>query len=356
MRENPDGRFRKTPQRRARRAAGRVLAVLLLAAPALASAESLGDSAVRPFLDGYRRGAEPPHPATNAPTPARVELGKTLFFDPRLSASGVMSCGTCHNPALSWGDGLPRGVGHGMKTLSRRTPTILNVAWSELLFWDGRAASLEEQALGPITSPGEMNLSLEELASRVRGIAEYAPLFEAAYPGEPVAPETIAKAIACYERTVVSGRAPFDRWIEGDEDALSASAKRGFLLFNTKARCATCHSGWRFTDDAFHDIGVPGEDRGRGQHLPTIEIVQFGFKTPTLRNVDRRAPYMHDGSEATLASVIELYDQGGREKRPSLSREMKPLGLSKREKQDLVAFLGTLTSADAPVAIPSLPR
>jgi cytochrome c peroxidase len=355
MRENPEVSPRKTLDM-PRNALWCALALLLLVASPGAHAESLGDSPFRPFLDGYHRGVPAPHPEANVPTPARVQLGKALFFDPRLSASGVMSCGTCHNPALSWGDGLPRGVGHGMKTLARRTPTILNVAWAELLFWDGRAASLEEQALGPITSPGEMNLSLEELATRIRGIAEYAALFDAAYPGEAIGPETIAKALASYERTVVSDRAPFDRWLDGDDDALSEPAKRGFLLFNTKARCSTCHGTWRFTDDAFHDIGVPGEDRGRGGQLPSIAIVQFGFKTPTLRNVDRRAPYMHDGSEATLADVIELYDRGGREKRPSLAPEMKPLGLSKREKSDLVAFLHTLTSADAPVEIPNLPR
>jgi cytochrome c peroxidase len=201
-----------------------------------------------------------------------------------------------------------------------------------------------------------MNLSLDELAARIVGVPEYAPLFARAYPGEPISPQTIAKAIAAFERTIVSGTAPFDRWLAGDDAAISAAAQRGFGLFNGEARCAQCHGGWRFTDDAFHDIGVAGEDLGRGKHLPQIAIVQHAFKTPTLRNVDRRAPYMHDGSEPTLEAVIELYDVGGRARRPSLSPELKPLHLGAGEKSDLLAFLKTLTSSDAPVELPNLPR
>src|SRR5262249_26848561 len=159
------------------------------------------------------------------------------------------SCASCHNPALSWGDGLPRAIGHGMQQLGRRTPTILNLAWGHLLFWDGRASSLEEQALGLIASPGEMNMPLDELLSRITSIAEYRPLFEQAFPNESITKETVAKAIATYERTIVSGKAPFDRWVEGQSDAISEDAKRGFALFNGKANCAKCHGGWRFTDD-----------------------------------------------------------------------------------------------------------
>jgi cytochrome c peroxidase len=304
----------------------------------------------------YRRPAAVPHPPDNAPSEARVSLGRTLFFDPRLSGSGVVSCATCHNPGLSWADGLERAVGHGMKPLARRTPTILNLAWAGALFWDGRASSLEEQALGPIASPDEMNLPLETLVPKLQAIPEYAAQFEAAYPGEGIRTATIAKAIASFERTIVSGTAPFDAWIEGDEHAISAEAKRGFELFNGKARCATCHGGWRFTDDSFHDIGVTGDDRGRGAVLENIEVLQFAFKTPTLRNVDRRAPYMHDGSEKELEDTIALYDQGGRVRRPSLSREIVPLELSDEESRQLVAFMRTLTSDEPPVAIPRLPR
>jgi cytochrome c peroxidase len=307
-------------------------------------------------LARYQRPAAPPFPTHNALTPQRVELGRALFFDPRLSGSGVTACATCHNPGLAWGDGLPRAVGHGMKQLARRTPTVLNLAWGELYFWDGRATSLEEQALGPIASPEEMNLSLDEMVRRIAAIPGYAPLFAAAYPDEPISERTVAKAIATFERTLVSGVAPFDAWVAGDPFALSPEAQRGFDLFEGKAKCATCHAGWRFTDDAFHDIGIPGDDLGRGKHLPGIGVAQYAFKTPTLRNVTRRAPYMHDGSEATLADVIELYDLGGRARRPSLSAEIRPLQLTTEEKRDLLAFLAALTSDDAPTAVPALPR
>src|SRR5262249_31515614 len=293
----------------------------------------------------YVRPKECPFPADNQFTPAREFLGRTLFFDPRLSSSQFISCATCHNPGFSWGDGLPKGIGHGMKQLGRRTPTILNVAWSDLLFWDGRAESLDEQALGPIQSPGEMNQDLEGMIDRIRRISGYRSMFEKAYPGEPIAPKTLARAIATFERTVVSGTAPFDEWISGREDAISEPAKRGFDLFNTKAVCEKCHGGWNFTDNGFHDIGVPGEDKGRGAKL-RLESVQYAFKTPTLRNATHRAPYMHDGSEASLEAVVDLYDLGGRQKRPSLAAEMKPLHLSTGEKSDMIEFLKTLTSKD----------
>jgi cytochrome c peroxidase len=304
----------------------------------------------------YARPGAPPYPAGNAWSAAREELGRTLFFDPRLSRSGVMSCATCHNPGFSWGDGLARGVGHAAKALPRRSPTLLNVAWAEALFWDGRAGTLEEQALGPIASPDEMNLPLEELVPRIQAVAGYAPLFERAYPGEGIGTSTIAKAIATFERSLVSGSAPFDRWLEGDASAISEEAARGFVLFNEKAKCAACHSGWRFTDDSFHDIGAPGKDRGRAAVLEGIQAMEYAFKTPTLRDVDRRGPYLHDGSEPTLESVVELYDLGGRVKRPSLSPEIVPLSLTKNEARAIVAFMQTLTSEDAPVAMPRLPR
>lgn len=303
----------------------------------------------------YRRSDPTPWPSDNAYTAERAELGRMLFFDPRLSGSKSISCATCHNPGFSWGDGLARAIGHGMKELPRRTPTVLNTAWAPLLFWDGRAASLEEQALGPITAPGEMNLTTDLMIDRLGELPEYRDWFRRAYPGEPLTPATVAKAIATFERTIVSGRAPFDDFVDGRADAISAEARDGFALFNAKAQCANCHDGWRFTDDSFHDIGTTGTDRGRGA-IVDLESVQYAFKTPTLRNVDQRAPYMHDGSEATLAAVIDLYDRGGRAKRPSLAQEIKPLGLTTTEKRALVAFLRTLTSRDEPVTVPTLPR
>jgi cytochrome c peroxidase len=165
----------------------------------------------------------------------------------------------------------------------------------------------------------------------------------------------VAKAIATFERTVVSGRAPFDQWVAGDEKAISEEAKRGFVTFNTKARCAECHGSWRFTDDSFHDIGLPGDDIGRGKFLPDVVKMQHAFKTPGLREIARRAPYMHDGSIATLEAVVDHYDEGG-VARPSRSDLMKPLQLSSQEKADLVAFMRTLTSDVGPVSVPVLPR
>jgi cytochrome c peroxidase len=321
-----------------------------------ANAEGEDAALYQLYLKKYERPKAIVSPPENSYSPERELLGKTLFFDPRLSGSDWISCATCHNPALSWGDGLPRAIGHGMQVLGRRTPTILNLAWAPALFWDGRASSLEEQALGPIAAPGEMNMPLEKMVAKIRSVPGYRSLFDKAYPQAAVDEKTIAEAIANYERTVVSGMAPFDRWVEGDESAVSAEAKRGFIVFNGKANCAKCHGGWRFTDDSFHDVGVPGADPGRGKLFQTIEVMQNAFKTPTLRNVDRRAPYMHDGSETTLQDVIELYQVGGRAKRPSLSAEVKPLNLSEQEKRDLIAFLKTLTSMDRPVEIPTLPR
>jgi cytochrome c peroxidase len=242
-----------------------------------------------------------------------------------------------------------------MKQLGRHSPTILNAAWADLLFWDGRADSLEGQALGPIASPGEMNMPLEQLMQTVNSIPGYKPLFDRAYPGAPIDAKTLARAIATFERTVVSAQAPFDKWIAGDQNAISDSSKQGFDLFNGKAHCSQCHSGWNFTDNGFHDIGVHGDDRGRGAKLP-LEAMQFAFKTPTLRNLELRAPFMHDGSAENLDGVIAFYDRGGDEKRPSLAPEIVPLHLSDIEKTDLIAFLETLTSPDSPVEIPLLPR
>ncbi len=242
-----------------------------------------------------------------------------------------------------------------MKPLNRRTPTILNTAWADLLFWDGRAGSLEEQALGPISAPDEMNQSLDKMIGTVGGIEGYKALFARAYPGEPINEKTVARAIATFERTVVSGSAPFDKWIAGNERAISSAAKRGFDLYNGKAACAKCHDGWNFTDNGFHDIGIEGTDRGRGVRLP-LAAMQFAFKTPTLRNSDQRAPFMHDGSERTLEDVVDFYDRGGDARRASLAPEMVPLHLSASEKKDLIDFLRTLKSVDKPTEVPILPR
>ncbi len=307
----------------------------------------------------YHRPTEIPFPdpdeMENNYTTDREKLGQTLFFDPRLSGSNWISCATCHNPAFAWGDGLPKGIGHGMIAVGRKTPTVLNLAWSPVMFWDGRMETLEEQALGPITAPGEMNQNMDDLMVELKNIAGYPPLFEMAYPGEGISPQTVGKAIATFERMIVSGTAPFDQWIAGEEDAISESAKRGFMVFNTKARCAACHSEWQFTDFSFHDIGLPSDDIGRGAVLPKVKSMKHAFKTPTLRNVDQRGPYMHDGSLGTLQDVVNHYVAGG-VSRPSRSDEIKPLALTGSDIQDLIAFLHTLTSDDPPMTVPTLPH
>jgi len=303
----------------------------------------------------YRRATSIPFPASNPYTAEKVTLGKKLFFDTRLSAANLLSCASCHSPAYGWGDGQPKGIGHGMRQLGRRSPTIVNVAFGQIFMWDGRASSLEEQALGPVSADREMNLPIGQLIEKLGSIPGYRPAFQAAFPKDGLTPGSIAKAIATYERTVVSGPAPFDAWIEGDENAISESAKRGFALFNDKAACSNCHSGWNFTDDSFHDTGLADEDMGRSKIVPGVLKMEHAFKTPGLREMARRGPYMHDGSLPTLEAVVDHYDSGGI-KRPSRSDQIAPLGLSRQEKDDLVAFMSTMTSDMAPTPVPVLPR
>jgi cytochrome c peroxidase len=304
---------------------------------------------------GYRRPAFIPFPRENPYTLEKASLGKKLFFDPRLSLMSAQSCASCHSPGFGWGDGLSLGVGDSMKKLERRTPTVVNSAWGPLFMWDGSAANLEQQVLTPIQGADEMNMPIERLMTRLASIAEYRSMFAVAFPDGGMSPKTLADAIATYERTVVSGLSPFDAWIEGDESAIPEAAKRGFTLFNTKGRCSSCHEGWNFTNDGFQDIGLRSADIGRAAQLPSISKMTHAFKTPGLREIERRGPYMHDGSLATLEDVVEHYDGGG-VSRPSRSDLIEPLGLEAGEKTDLVAFLRTLTSKTNSTIMPLLPR
>jgi cytochrome c peroxidase len=341
----------------------RLKSLVLLVFGALAGAVAYGEgtsnvaSSADPqaLLSDYQRPTKVPASKANPLTPEKVALGQMLFFDPRLSGSGVISCASCHNPGLGWSDGLAKGLGHMGGRLGRRTPTILDVAYGEPYFWDGRAATLEDQAKGPLTSAKEMNMPADAAISRIESIPGYVAAFSRAFPGRDISLDTFAAAVASYERTVISANAPFDKWVEGDEQAVSAAAKRGFVLFNGKANCAVCHSGWRMSDDGFHDIGLPGEDRGRAAIAPGIVQLEHAFKTPTLRNINQRAPYMHDGSMPTLAAVIDHYDHGF-EHRDSLDGQIHPLDLTSEEKSDLLAFLDTLTSVDVPAVVPVLPQ
>jgi cytochrome c peroxidase len=332
-----------------------LLALCIFGSIAYSAVLPVESEGLHALVEKYRRPTTVPIPANNPSTPEKVALGQALFFDPRLSGSGAIACATCHNPGLAWGDGLAKGIGHMGTRLDRHTPTILNVAYGEPYFWDGRAATLEEQAKGPMESGKEMNMQASDGVRRVRDISGYSAAFERVFPGLPISIDTIAAAIAAFERTVISRDAPFDRWVNGDDHAISPAAVRGFVLFNGKANCAACHQGWRMSDDGFHDIGLADRDRGRALIAPGIEQLEQAFKTPTLRNIDQRAPYMHDGSLASLGAVVDHYDKGF-VRRASLDSNMRPLGLTPDEKRDLLAFLYTLTSVDAPITVSVLPH
>ena len=302
----------------------------------------------------FRQPDEIPFPTDNKFTAERELLGRNLFFDPRLSGSGVLACATCHNPSFGWGDGLQLGRGEGLQQLGRRTPTILNAAWGVHFFWDGRADTLEAQALGPMSAPKEMNGDLSAIPAKLKSIAGYRDLFERAYPGEPIAIPTVVKAVATFERTVASGRTPFDAWLDGDETAIEASSKRGFVLFNGAAHCANCHVGWTLSDNKFHDVGLASADPGRIAVAPSEKDAGFAFKTPTLRDVARRAPYMHDGSQQDLRTVIGHYMKAG--ERASNDPLMQKFDLTPDQADDLIAFLGTLSAPAHSFPAPLLPR
>jgi cytochrome c peroxidase len=303
----------------------------------------------------YRRPAEIPFPKDDPYSDAKSALGRMLFWDPLLSGSRTRSCATCHNPGLSWGDGLSRAVGADNEQVPLRTPTLLNIAWIPRLGWTGHFLSLEGVTFGPITGKN-MNLPKKELIKRLSAIPGYVLAFQRAFGEGKITPHKVEFALATFERTIVSTQAPFDRWIDGHENAISESAKRGFVLFNGKARCASCHSGWNFSDSSFHDVGsAKGDDLGRGKLFPTSVKLHYAFKTPTLRDVVRRGPYMHDGSVSTLEAVIDLYDKGGID-RPSRAEDIRPLHLSKGAKADLIAFLKALTGEPQVVPVPVLPR
>ncbi len=301
----------------------------------------------------YERPDFIPFPQDNPYQAEKAALGKMLFFDPRLSEHQNMSCASCHNPSFGWEGAIAGSVGSQNTSLDRHSPTILNMAWGESFFWDGRASTLEEQSLGPIQSEVEMNLPLDTLIERLNKIEGYTSLFNKLFKNNITA-DNIAKAIATFERTVVSGAAPFDRWVDGDESAISEKAKEGFILFNGKAGCSACHTGWNFTDNKFHDIGLQTEDIGRFELDNTNVLNMHAFKTPGLRNISQRAPYMHNGSIQTLQHVLIHYMSGGMQ-RESLSPEMKPLALTSEDMNALTEFLKTLQGKDKPMTLPVLP-
>lgn len=299
-----------------------------------------------------------PIPSGNLQTPEKVELGKMLFFDKRLSGNNTISCGTCHDPAKGFSDGKARAIGFGGKELGRHSPTILNAAYNGPQFWDGRSPSLEDQAMKPIEANVEMNLPREVMVGRLISIPEYKRRFRTIF-GEDPSLENVGMAIAAFERTVITPNAPFDRYARGDKQALSPQEKRGLILFMSKAACTQCHNDPNFSDNKFHVLGVPqkgplAEDSGRYE-VTKDEKDKGAFKTPSLRNIALTAPYMHDGAFETLDEVVEFYNQGGGSV-PHKSPKLLKLRLTKQEKSDLVAFLKVLTGTQPVVSMPQLPK
>lgn len=297
-------------------------------------------------------------PKDNPITKEKIELGRRLFFDKRLSKNETVSCASCHDPAKGWSNGTAVAEGIEKQTGNRNSPTLINVVYSRSHFWDGRAKTLEEQALGPIQNPIEMGMDLKELEERLGKIESYKQEFKSVFDTE-VTSDSIAKAIATFERTILSGDAPYDKFKAGDESALTESAARGRKLFFGKANCSACHSGSNFTDNGFHNIGIgmeeveteqaPADEKeSKDKKSPEKDLGRFvlsklggdkgAFKTPTLREIARTAPYMHDGRFQTLEEVIEYYDKGGIAN-PQLDEELFPLKLNDQQKNDLITFL-----------------
>jgi len=298
-------------------------------------------------------------PDDNPMSEAKVELGKLLYFDARLSVDATISCASCHDPAKGFTDQQQFSTGFKGQKGGRNAPTVINSAFNYFQFWDGRSPSLEDQAKGPIVNPVEMANTLDAATATIAKIDGYAPYFKAAFGDERVTIDRIAKAIATYERTVLSGNSAWDRYVYGgDKGALSESAKRGLELFEGKALCTRCHVGFNLTDGLFHNLGVGmnADKPDLGRYNVTREEKDKGaFKTPVLRDLLKTAPYMHDGSMKTLAEVVELYDRGG-EANKWLDPKVVKLGLSAEEKADLVAFLESLEGDWTPVSPPKLPH
>lgn len=327
-------------------------------------------------------------PIDNPITAAKVELGRKLFFDARLSADGKVSCGSCHDPKRAFTDGRKVAEGIGGRLGARNSPTLLNSMFSTGQFWDGRAGTLEEQARMPLTNMDEMgNRSLDEVVTKIAAVPEYVRGFQQAFGG-PVTIDGFAKAVAAFERTLVSADSPLDRYLAGDLNALSEPARYGLILFRTKARCGICHVFNQnfaafatfpfFTDGNYRNTGVAVNFSGftglarramaaardesgdamaalskherageLGRFVTTGNTLDIGaFRTPSLRNVELTAPYFHDGSAVTLEDVVRFYVKGGNEN-PNRDWQLEPVALTEPEQRDLVAFLKALTSDDA---------
>ena len=303
-----------------------------------------------------------------APTPEQVRLGRWLFYDTRLSADGTIACATCHKPEHAFSEPTPHSTGIKGQEGGRKSPSFINAAVTLYphFFWDGRAASLEEQALGPIANPIEMGATHEAMVASIQQAGAYAQYFAQAFGSPEITKERVAQAIAAYEKTRMSGNSPVDRWrLNKDEGAVSDQVKQGYELFFGKAGCNQCHLGNNYTDSSFHNLGVGYDPKTRrfkdeGRSVISKDPAHLGaFKTPTLRDVAKHAPYMHDGSVATLKETVELYNRGG-EKNPNLDPKIKVLNLTPAEVDALVAFMEALNGEGyqdtAPASFPQAAR
>ena len=314
-------------------------------------------------------------PSDNPMSTEKIKLGETLYFDKRLSADGTVSCATCHDPASAFTDRNATAVGVRSSLGTRNAPTVLNAMFNATLFWDGRTRSLEDQAMQPLVNPAEMGMpDYDAVVARVASVPDYVERFRRVFKSE-VTIENIARAIAAFERTQLSGNSPFDRFIAGDANAVTASQKSGWKLFRGKAQCIQCHAFSRrapfFTDFDFHNTGVATKNRNLeklvreagktkevsklshaegfsdlGRYLVTRQAKDIGaFKTPTLRDIELTAPYMHEGSQKTLLDVVRFYNRGG-DVNPHLDKRIRPLNLTDEEMNSLVEFMRALTSDD----------
>jgi len=326
--------------------------------------EAAQSSAITPeeLLDSLRNHTtlvpigDVPVPEDNPAKPEVLELGQALFFDPRLSGNNQVSCATCHDPNLGYGDAKPTFDKYTGGYGARNSPTVINSGYYTSNFWDGRAASLEEQALGPIQNPNEMNQPIDALIKELSAIKGYQDRFQAAFT-EGITEQNIAKALAAFQRQIVVKDTPYDRFLEGDTEALTKQEVSGLRLFTGKAFCVTCHNGSNLSDNNFYNIGLNTEDEGR--KAVTGQEGDLGrIRTPGLYGITHTAPYMRDGSLATLEEVIDYYDRGGDDhpnKSFFIQKFMSPIGLSDQEKADLLAFLKTLGGVPPIFTKPELP-
>ncbi len=285
-----------------------------------------------------------PWPEDNPYSPARAELGRLLFFDGRLSANGMVSCAFCHEPAHGFEASTPVSRGVDGKPGVRHAPTLINCAWNRSQFWDGREPTLESQMRVPLTNPDEMGMTVNQAVEKIRDIKGYGPLFAAAFGDPEIDYDRISKAIATFERTIVSGNSVYDRYLAGDKSALTKQQKDGLDFFEKKGECAECHSGPSLTNEKFANLGIGSAElhADPGREDVTGKRGDWGkFKVPTLRDVDRRGPYMHDGSVKTLSDVLDVYAKGGLPN-PHLDTRLTPFYLDDETRKDVLAFLDSL--------------